>query len=55
MDNFAGVPREATEPIATIQFSVAEVPTHLARAGLGPVFVKHRLIIPRFLTQRLLL
>lgn len=55
MDNFAGAPREATEPIGTTRLSVAEVPTHSARAGFGPVCVKHRLIIPRFLTERLLL
>lgn len=53
MDNFVGASREATEPIGTMRLSMAEVPTHSSRTGLGPVFVKHRLIIPRFLTQRL--
>lgn len=52
LDNSTGAPGESAEPIQNPLLSVAEDPTHSAGAGSGPVFVKCRLIIPRFLTQR---
>jgi len=50
LDSFARAAREPMEPVRNPLLSVAEVPTH--SAGAGPVFVKSRLIILRFLTQR---